>query len=401
MTAGHLQVKKGYYYAVLTYKDANGKRKQPWVPTGLPERGNKKKAEEALMEIRRTFVPPEDEAPYQVMSKNMLFSDYMKEWLRTVRDSVEATTFSSYSFEVNKHIVPYFEKTGVSLEGLEPRHLQSFYNHELRQVSSTTVQKLHARIHSALKYAVKMDIISGNPSDKVDPPRKRKYVADYYKREELEKLFEVSKDDPIGLIIQMTAFYGFRRSEVVGLKWDAIDFERNTITVKHVVTQTKVDGKLKMIREDRAKTRSSLRSLPLAPGFKEKLLEHKRIQEENRKLCGNCYNREFDGYVFVNAIGDLIKPEHLSDRFKKILKKNGLREIRFHDLRHSCASLMLANDIPMKQIQEWLGHSDISTTANIYSHLDYKAKIASADIMEGAMDIPDVIENSFAGPIGK
>ena len=104
-------------------------------------------------------------------------------------------------------------------------------------------------------------------------------------------------------------------------------------------------------------------------------------QEHYRKLCGRSYCKEYLDYIFVNEMGERWKPRYLSDGFKRILEQNGLRRIRFHDLRHSCASLLLANGVPMKMIQEWLGHSDFSTTANIYSHLDYASKVSSAEAM--------------------
>ena len=129
-----------------------------------------------------------------------------------------------------------------------------------------------------------MDLIPFNPADKVERPKKQKYIADYYRLDELEKLFEVTKDHPYSLLIQMTAFYGLRRSEALGLKWDAIDFERNTITIRHIVTEAEVDGKSVIISEDRAKTKSSLRSLPLVGHFREKLLELKEQQKENKRV---------------------------------------------------------------------------------------------------------------------
>ena len=140
-------------------------------------------------------------------------------------------------------------------------------------------------------------------------------------------------------------------------------------------------------REDRAKTKSSLRSLPLVDNIREKLLALKEQQKENKRICGNCYNREYDGYVFVDVMRNIFNPRNLSSNFSKLLELKGLH-IRFHDLRHSCASLLLANDVPMKQIQEWLGHSDISTTANIYSHLDYKSN-TSANVMDNVLTLPN------------
>ena len=389
MIAGHLQIKNDYYYMVLSYLDANGKRKQPWFPTGLPIKNNKKRAEKMLLELRQTYVPPADKKESGELSADMLFADYMELWLEVVRNSIEKTTFSSYTQMVKGKIAPYFRNTGVKLDELQARHIQSFYLYELKTVCPNTVIHEHANIHKALKYAVKMDLIPYNPADKVERPKKQQYIADYYRLEELEQLFEATKDHPYSLLIQITAFYGLRRSEALGLRWDAIDFERNTITIRHIVTTAKIDGKYEVVREDRAKTKSSLRSLPLVANIREKLLALKEQQKENKRICGNCYNREYDGYVFVDVMGNIFNPRNLSSNFSKLLEMKGLRHIRFHDLRHSCASLLLANDVPMKQIQEWLGHSDISTTANIYSHLDYKSKLTSANVMDNVLTLPE------------
>ena len=366
---------------VLSYLDANGKRKQPWFPTGLPIKNNKKRAEKMLLELRQTYVPPAEHKSNGELSTDMLFADYMELWLEVVRNSIEITTFSSYTQMVKGKIVPYFRKTGVKLGELQAKHIQSFYLHELKTVSPGTVIHYHANIHKALKYAVKMDLIPFNPADKVERPKKQRYIADYYRQEELERLLEASKDHPYSLLIQMTAFYGLRRSEALGLKWDAIDFERDTITIKHIVTNAKIDGKCEIVCADRAKTKSSLRSLPLVSNIREKLLALREQQKENRRVCGNCYSKKYDGYVFVDAMGNIFNPRSVTANFSKLLEQNGLRHIRFHDLRHSCASLLLANGVPMKQIQEWLGHSDFSTTANIYAHLDYSSKLTSADAM--------------------
>lgn len=128
-----------------------------------------------------------------------------------------------------------------------------------------------------------MDLIPFNPADKVERPKKQRHIADYYRQEELERLLEAPKDHPYSLLIQMTAFYGLRRSEALGLKWDAIDFERDTITIKHIATNAKIDGKCEIVCADRAKTKSSLRSLPLVSNIREKLLVLREQQKEDRR----------------------------------------------------------------------------------------------------------------------
>ena len=391
MVAGHLQEKNGMYYAVLSYKDSGGRRRQPWISTGIPaQKGNKKKAEQALAKVRREYVAPAVAVGDGEISPDMSFADFMETWLVIIRSSVAPTTFCSYSNSVNKKIVPYFRAHSVTLAGLQARHLQSFYLHELQSVSASTVIREHANIHKALKYAVRMDLIPFNPADRVERPRPEKPLGNYYSAAELETLFEVSRSHKLGLFIQMAAFYGLRRSELLGLRWDAFDFEQNTITIRHILTEIRVDGTSQIYEADRAKTKSSLRSLPLVGQFKTQLLDLREQQERNREICGNSYNQQYLGYVFVDEMGNIFKPGHVSDSFGKLLKANGLRHIRLHDLRHSCASLLLKNGIPMKQIQEWLGHSDIGTTSNIYAHLDYSSKVLSASTMESALKLPEL-----------
>lgn len=161
-------------------------------------------------------------------------------------------------------------------------------------------------------------------------------------------------------------FYGFRRGEVIGLKWSAIDFEKDTITINHTITQS--NGKL--IIRDKTKTKSSKRTLPLEPIVKSFLLELKEKQEKNKELCGNSYNQEYLEYICVDNCGNLIRPDYVTETFLKLLKKKNLKQIRFHDLRHTCASILLKNGANMKEIQAWLGHSNYNTTANLYAHLD-------------------------------
>ena len=296
---------------------------------------------------------------------------------------------------INKPIGPYFRQRNLTLRELEARHLQMFYSEMLRKVKPNTVIHYHAIIHSALKYAVKTDMLVQNVADKVDRPKENSFQPVFLSAEEMQKMFEALRGTKLELPVLVAAFYGFRRGEVLGLKWDAIDFERNTITIKHIVTNAKIDGKCEIVCADRAKTKSSLRSLPLVSNIREKLLALREQQKENRRVCGNCYSKKYDGYVFVDAMGNIFNPRSVTANFSKLLEQNGLRHIRFHDLRHSCASLLLANDVPLKQIQEWLGHSDIGTTANIYSHLDYKSKITSANVMDNILTLPDTRQTGW------
>lgn len=384
MVAGHLQEKNGMFYVVLNYRDENGKRKTPWISTNLPVKGNKKRAENFMMDVRRNFVPPNVQRieEREAMQKgDILFTDFLLKWLRVAKSTVKLTTYASYEMMATKIIIPYFQILNIKLKELTTEDIQDFYSAQLERVSANTVIHYHAVIHRALKYAVKIKTIQSNPAVNVERPRKEKFIGSFYDKKEINTLFDIIQGHPLEVAIKLAAFYGLRREEIIGLKWNAIDFENSTLTIQHTVTECNLNGKHIEVASDTAKTDSSLRTMPLVTNFREMLLAKKEKQEHYRKLCGRSYCKEYLDYIFVNEMGERWKPRYLSDGFKRILEQNGLRRIRFHDLRHTCASLLLANNVPMKKIQEWLGHSDFSTTANIYAHLDFQSKISSAEAM--------------------
>ena len=331
MVAGHLTLKNGRYYAVLNYRNAGGQRKTKWISLGLPEKGNKRKAEAELARLRAEFEPPKEVGD---LSSDMLFADYLLEWLEIAKGRLAVATYSSYAAMIKKPVGPYFRQRNLTLRELEARHLQMFYSEMLRKVKPNTVIHYHAIIHSALKYAVKTDMLVQNAADKVDRPKKNSFQPVFLSAEEMQKMFEALRGTKLELPVLVAAFYGFRRGEVLGLKWDAIDFERGTISVIRTVTTITLDGKQTEIEQQSAKTKSSLRTLPLIGSFREYFLQVKEAQELNKQVCGNCYNHEYDGFVFVDELGERMRANYLTSAFPKFLESHGLRRIRFHDLRH-------------------------------------------------------------------
>ena len=208
----------------------------------------------------------------------------------------------------------------MTLKNLTAKDIQEFYLSELDRVSPSSVIRYHANIHKALKYAVKIDLIDVNPADKAERPKKDRYVGSFYDADEVNALFEAEKGSKLELPILFGAFYGLRRSEAIGLKWDAIDFDQNTITIRHTVTSCDLDGKRILVASDTTKTKSSMRTLPLVPSMRERLLALKEEQQENRRLCGCSYIKDYLEYVCVNEIGDLIKPHYVTESFPKLLK---------------------------------------------------------------------------------
>lgn len=337
-----------------------------------------------LHEQRHSFeIPLADQPASQDGSE--LFADYLQRWLQIARSTIAVTTYASYGGLLRNPIDPWFRSKRIKLKDLTTRDIQAFYVEQGKRVKPNTIHHYHAVIHRALKYAVKADFIPVNPADKVDRPKKNIFTADYYTEHDIEALFAAMDGQLIEVPVKLAAFYGLRRSEVLGLRWDAINFDENTISIQHTVTGCNVDGKHTIIAADTTKTKSSRRTLPLVPSIRDMLLKLRERQKQQKKLCGHSYCKEYDGYICINEIGERIKPAYLSNCFSRTLKQHGLWHVRFHDLRHSSASLLLKQGVSLKQIQEWLGHSDFSTTANIYAHLDITSKQQSAETMEAVM----------------
>ncbi len=386
-----LQEKNNVYQVVINYKDINGKRNQKWKSTGLSIKGNNKRlANQKMQEILESFKAELNNQDNNT-SIDKLFTSYMKEWLMSIQNTIEENTYDSYKVIVNK-ICEYFEDKKLLLNDFKPSHIREFYvSLYARNLTGNTVLHYHNVIRNALQTALKLDLILSNPADRVERPKKEQYIANFYSQNELNKLFEIVKDDPLKLVIYLASFYGLRRSEVLGLKLDAFNFDDKTITIKHKAIETRKDNKRVILLKDKTKNQSSYRTLPLVDEIIVLLQEHKKQIEENKKLCGNSYNKKYSDYICVDSVGKLFRPEYVTDHFTLIMNKykDTLRRITFHELRHSCASLLLAKGIPMKEIQDWLGHSTYSTTANIYAHLEKNTKTKSANVLSNTLTFTD------------
>lgn len=394
--AGHLEEKRGIYQMALSWVDNDGNRNRKSISTRLPVKGNKKRAETMLQKTRQEYEEmlmqaqqeeallqqeKEKQPENQEEAPKILFADFMEEWLDVIKPDIRLTTYGGYCMNVKIVIAPYFREKGIYLQDLTASDVNDFYAEQLKRVKATTVHKYHANISKALKYAVEKDLILYSIMDKVKRPKKVRFVGKFLKQAEVVALFEAVKGNKLELGVVLGAFYGLRRSEIVGLKWEAIDFEANTITIEHTVTTATIDGKRIIIADDTTKSKSSYRTLPLVPPFRAKLLAVWEEQQSYKKLCGKSYNKAEGVYIYVDQLGNRIKPDYLTSQFPDFMVENEFRRIRFHDLRHSCASLLLACGVPLKQIQEWLGHSDFAITANTYAHLEFNSKLSSASAM--------------------
>ena len=372
MVSGHLQQKKGNWYIVLNLHDETGKRAPKWIATHLPGQGNKRRAEEMLLQARQQYTDiygkPDPSGP--------LFADYMLQWLARMKGKVSPTTYRNYKYVIENNICPYFRERGIPLRGLRAIDLEEYYAYLQEQgVSPNTAIHHHANIHKALKDAVRLDLVDRNVAEIADRPQKQKYLPAHYSASEVNQLLDKLRGHWMYVPVVLSVFYGLRRSEVLGLQWGSVDFENKSITIQHTRIYGDSDGTDAVIERDILKRKSSYRTLPI-PETVWTLLYNLKTVRYGKAPAPN------DVYVCLNREGEPVAPNYFTQCFKQFLRDNDLREIRLHDLRHTCASVLIQNRVPLIEVQQWLGHSTLETTADLYAHLEYETKLASAETLK-------------------
>jgi integrase len=379
---GSLTVKGGKYYAVLNIYE-NGKRKPKWINSGLPEKGNKRKAEAFLREKIAEYERMEG-----IVQTDILFADYIRHWLTHIARKVDEVTMQGYKTLADGHILPYFDQKKVPVRSLDHTMIQRYMDEKYQNGRldgkgglSPRSLRLHKNIISqALDLAVQSKLIPANPCQFVELPQNVRYESTFYNAKQLQDLFKAFQGDELLPLVKITALYGLRRSELLGLQWDSIDFERKTMTIRHTVSKV-----TEVVAKDKTKNASSRRSFPLTAEAEAIFRRAKEKEQQNRAAFGREYQE--NSYIFKWPDGHPYSPDYISHHFAKVLKKHGLPHIRFHELRHSCASMLLDMGFTLKDVQEWLGHSDIKMTANIYAHLDTARKNTIADSLAGKFRI--------------
>lgn len=387
--AASLQVKKGRLYAVIQHKGSDGKYKPVWRALGLPEDANRAKINKAYREVVSKYeIEAAEEAERMNRPKNEIpVFEYMTVWLEKASKSIQINTYNSYHSMIYGKIRRYFERRDeLTIGNIKSKDIEEFYDHLFDGgVVSNTVIHYHAVLRKAFQQAFKDELIDANPFDRIDRPKKNKFQGTNYSEEELLALLNLTKDDPIYPAIILAAGLGLRRSEALGVRWSRIDFEERCVLLDTKIVQSKDEGKSFVIPVEEMKNKSSHRTLPLPDQVYDMLVETKAKQELYKKMFKSSYSREYDDYVCVNQLGELLKPNYVTDHFHDMVENLGLRKLRFHDLRHTFASILLNNEVPLINVSRFLGHSDISTTANTYAHLDRSSKQSSADIMTGVL----------------
>lgn len=373
---------KTYYYVNLSYKDPRtNKWKAKTIATGLEVKNNKRKAEAMINQFLDQYAYLE-QMPIEYntdIDPNILFCDYLDLWLSGRKAEIKTSTLEVYTFRINS-IKRYFDEKKYKLIDINPKILDTYFKYclqygkinqktkELGPLSVRSVRDYRNILYSVFAQATIDGLIKVNPVSEVHVHGKKnkEYQEEYYfmtEEEVSELLHFISKYYPRLLgIAFMGAYYGLRRSEILGLKWSAIDFNKKTISIKHTVVRVKTVN-----AADETKTAAGKRVLLLFDTAETCLRQIQKEQIINKEFFKSDYlNR--DGYVFTWEDGRPYNPDYISKLFKKATSSFGRPEITLHNLRHSCASMLINKGWDVKKLQYWLGHTDAQTTLNIYSH---------------------------------
>ncbi|MDD4772923.1 MAG: site-specific integrase [Eubacteriales bacterium] len=385
---GSIQQKNGKFYVVLSYKTNDNKFKTKWVATGLCIRGNKKKAKALIPDI---IEKNKDLEYLEEVEDQLLFTDAIIQWLERKKNKVQLSTWEGYEIYSRKHIIPYFKPLGLTLQEIKPKHIQDYYEYKFSSgrldgkgggLDVQSIRKHSIIIKQVFNEAMISELVDRNPAAIVPLPKQEKAEQKgvFLTVDEANKILEAFRGHELQALVYTTLYYGLRRSEVLGLKWSAVDFENNTIKIQHTVVKN-----ITIIAKDSTKSASSNRTYPLLTDIKNMLLEIQKQQNEYRSLFGNTYVDS--DYIFTWQDGKPFRPDYITRGFQRVLKRNDLSKMRFHDLRHSTASILYDKGWGLKDIQEWLGHSDIEITGNIYTHISNIRKNNVAKDLENTFKI--------------
>ncbi len=359
--------KDGRYSGFITLE--NGKRKYFYG----------KSQKDVLSQIRKAL--REQEQGTFVTGPQQSIAQYLYEWLKVHKQVVRPRTYERYEAIIRLHIIPTLGK--LSLQKLTGQHLQRLYTQKLDSgLSPTTVSAIHNMLHTALDNAIKLGILARNVCETVSPPRKFHKEIHPLAPEQVRQLLEAAKGHPQEALFILALASGMRRGELLGLKWQDINLDRGVLQVRRALTRMPTGLGYK---ETEPKTKKSRRSIVLTSFAVEALKKHRDRQLAMKLVAGDAW--EDHDYVFCSPVGKHLSPGHdVLVQLKKLLQKAGLPDIRFHDLRHSTATLLLSKGVHPKIVQEILGHSEISMTMDTYSHV---LPTMQKDAMKGLDDFFD------------
>ena len=352
-----------------------------WVAQITLENGKKKflyrKTEkEANAALRKAL--NELEKGTLVTGKQQPLKAYLDQWLEQGhRYTVKVSTYYAYRTWLDRHIIPALGH--VQLQRLTPEHIQAFYSSKLNEgLSEKTVRSFHMVLHMALDDAVKRGLIAKNVSDLVDRPKPRLYEITVLTPEQAKQLIKAASEYKLEAIITLALATGMRRGELLALRWQDIDFNTKSLHIRRTRNRIGKHG----VVESEPKTAKSKRKITLPAFVVDVLLRQREHIKELRTKEDAAKWKETDA-VFTNKYGDYMEAASLLFYFKELLKRAGLPHMRFHDLRHSAATILLVLGVHPKVVQELLGHTNISITLNTYSHVLPSMQQEAMDKLDG------------------
>ena len=385
MLTARLQDKGGRYYCVINYKEGD-KHRQKWISLGISTKESKSKALQLMEEKRAEF-----ESRMCLAGSTTYFVDYIEKWYNERKGVVQQTTWEGYETYIYRHIIPYFEPLKLLLVDVKPIHIKQYYEFKYTRgrldgkeggLSISSLKKHSLILKQALDCAVLEEYIVANPTAVVKMPAKQVPVREkkFLTLEEANEVLRAFEGHPLQAMIYVTLYYGLRKSEVLGLRWRAVDFRRNTLTINHAVVKVKGGS----ISKDQMKTASSYREYQLIEDVRKVLLELRAAQEVNRHLFQSEYVD--NDYIFKWENGKPFRPDTITRSVERHLRAKGLPEITYHTLRHSTASILYDMGWDIMDIKHWLRHSSIDVTADIYTHISNNRKKHLSEKLVGTFE---------------
>jgi len=364
--SGYVRKRGKKWYYCFDIGMADGSRKRIERVGGVTKKEAQDSLRKALTEYENGFID----------SKSLTVGLYIIDWLENfVKENRKLATYYRYKGIVNKYLIPSLGS--LKLNELRPIHIEKMLSDSKKTgIKSATVEFIYTVLNITLNRAKFQRIINWNPCESVERPRKEKFVANVLTVDEFYSILSllniaIYKDYVFSVALQIVLELGLRRGELCGLEWKNVDFESNTIKIINNINFT--NGKTYM---STPKTLESKRILYISDGLKKILREYKLVQSKNKLFYGpraikNYYDSiEYD-FILTWETGRKIHPMYYTNRFGKLLKESSIvKAIRFHDIRHTNATLLLSQGVDFKTIQSRLGHSNINTTLNIYSHVN-------------------------------
>jgi integrase len=371
---GHIRKRGKNSWAVvveLGRDPTTGKRRQTWRSV----KGSKREAEALLVQLLHQRDTGIDEPPGKISA-----GEYLQKWLRDyARANTAPKTYRCYEDVVRRHLIPGLGS--IPLTKLRPQHIQAYYSQALQggrldgqgSLSARTILRQHQVLHVALRHAVRWQLLASNPADAVEPPRPERHEIKALRVDEIRRLLEAADATPHGAVVHLAVATGMRQGELLGLRWRDVDLEAGALHVQQTCQWLPHQGFV--FRQP--KTQRSRRSVALSPETVRRLRQHRQRQLEERLFLGPAY--QDSGLVFATVLGTPIDPSNLRRAWLGIVRTAGLDHMRFHDLRHAHATLLLQQGVHPKVVSERLGHSGVGITLDTYSHVlpDLQAQAAA------------------------